>query len=353
MGTVADRLAARIRRDGPLTFAAVMEDALYGAGGYYARDRLAIGVDGDYVTGSSLSPLFGRATARVVARLARELQRPADYVEIGHGGGEHLGVVAASLSSGVSGKLIAWDRVARPLPAGVNRLAALSELEAGIVGLVFSYELFDALPVHRLIGQAGGGVGELLVDWREGDGLVYRESELSDLGLLDLLGGHSLAAGQIADLAPSARPLYRALARALDRGLLVTFDYGYERAQLLDARVRRHGTVACYSRQRVHRDALRRPGEEDLTAHVDWTALRETGEAEGLETVTLTRQARWLVAAGVFDELAAGSEASAQARALLDGQGMGEEIRVLVQSRGVQVERILDLAVLGAARRSP
>jgi SAM-dependent MidA family methyltransferase len=351
--TVAGRLADRIRREGPLPFAAVMEDALYGPEGYYARDRIAIGPDGDFVTGSSLSPLYGRATGRVVARLAAALERPADYLEVGYGGGEHLEAVAASRRDGEAGRVLCWDRVRRPVPPGASRLAALSELgERGFDGLIFSYELFDALPVHRLIGRAAGGVGELRVAWREGDGFTYVESELSTPDLAGLLGGHSLEPGQIADLAPGWAPLYRRLARSLDRGLLVTCDYGYERGRLLDARVRRHGTLACYSRQRVHRDALRRLGEEDLTAHVDWTTLREAGEAEGLETVVLTRQARWLLAAGLFEEIAAaGPAAASAARTLLDGDGMGEEIRVLVQSRGVEVERVLDLAILGAADR--
>jgi SAM-dependent MidA family methyltransferase len=220
---------------------------------------------------------------------------------------------------------------------------------------VFSYELFDALPVHRLIGRAGGGTGELWVDWRESDGFFYVEGDLSDPALLGLLGGRLLVEGQIADLAPGWGPLYRELARAVGRGLMVTCDYGYERDSLLDLRVRRHGTLACYSRQRVHRDALRRLGEEDLTAHVDWTTLREAGEAEGLATVALTRQARWLVAAGLFEEIAAavagglvaGTAAASAARTLLDGDGMGEEIRVLVQSRGVRAGEAIDLAILG------
>jgi SAM-dependent MidA family methyltransferase len=235
------------------------------------------------------------------------------------------------------------------VPPGATRLGALSELGArGVEGLIFSYELFDAMPVHRLIGRAGGATGERWGDWRERDGFLYVEGDLSDPALLALLGGRRLVEGQIADLAPAWEPLYRELARALERGLIVTCDYGYERDSLLDLRVRRHGTLACYSRQRVHRDALRRLGEEDLTAHVDWTTLREAGEAEGLESVVLTRQARWLVAAGLFEEIAAaGAAAASAARTLLDGDGMGEEIRVLVQSRGVRASQALDLDILG------
>ncbi len=107
--------------------------------------------------------------------------------------------------------------------------------------------------------------------------------------------------------------------------------------------MRRHGTLACYSRHRVSRDALADLGQRDLTAHVDFTALREAGEAEGLDTVAFTRQAPWLVAAGIFDDIAAtGAPASAQARMLLDGEGMGEEIRVLVQAKGLSAKDLVD-----------
>jgi SAM-dependent MidA family methyltransferase len=360
VSAVAERLARRIREEGPLPFAAVMEEALYGPGGYYARPRLPIGADGDFVTGSSLSTFFGRATARVVRRLGRadELGGRADYLEVGYGNAEHLSAVAERLAGAAEGgRLLAWDRVPRAVPPGVTRLDGLEELRPGAVaGLVFSYELFDALPVHRLVGREDGTPGELLVDWRDDVGFHYVEAEVSSPRLFELLGGHRLAAGQVADVAPDWRPLYRRLVAALGRGLIVTCDYGYERVKLFDARVRRHGTLACYSRHRVHRDAFRRLGEEDLTAHVDWTALREEGEAAGLETVALTRQARWLLAAGMFEDLGADEpRPSLEARTLLDGDGMGEEIRVLVQARGVRVEEVLDLELLGGAidRRSP
>jgi SAM-dependent MidA family methyltransferase len=145
-------------------------------------------------------------------------------------------------------------------------------------------------------------------------------------------------------------PLYEKLAGLLGRGLLVTCDYGFERSMLLDPRVRRHGTLACYRRQRVHRDALSRVGEQDLTAHVDFTTLVETGETRGLETVAFTRQARWLLACGLFDQLPSADQATRlQAMDLLAADGMGEEIRVLVQTRDLDVESVLDLALLGRA----
>jgi SAM-dependent MidA family methyltransferase len=341
----------RIRAEGPIPFAAFMEEALYGEGGYYRRAELPIGEAGDFVTGSSLSPLFGRATGRVLGRLDRALGRPAELFEAGYGNGAHLAAVLGFLGGAAGGRrLRAWDRVARPLPAGVEAVARLEQIREGeIHGLVFSYELFDALPVHRLVGRAGGGLGELWVDLDAAGSFVWREQDLSDPALASLLGVPpvALAPGQVADLAPGWAPLYAALARRLGRGLLVTCDYGYAREQLLDPRVRRHGTLAAYRRQTVHRDALVDAGAQDLTAHVDFTTLIEAGEAAGLTTVALTRQALWLTACGLFDDLAAADAATRQqAMALLDGEGMGEEIRVLVQARGIDPETVLDAGVL-------
>ena len=345
MSTPADRLRTRIRAEGPIPFAAFMEEALYGEGGYYRLEDVPIGEAGDYVTGSSFSPLFGRATSRLLRRLDRALGRPADFFEAAYGTGVHLGNVASEGER----RLLAWDRIARSVPVGVERVE-LKDV-GPIEGLIFSYELFDALPVHRLLGREGG-VGELWVDLDAEGAFAWREGELSDPALPDLLGGAVLQPGQIADLAPGWVPLYTELARRLGRGLLITCDYGFERERLLDVRIRQHGTLACYTRQRVHRNPFVLVGEQDLTAHVDFTALRQAGEREGLTTVAFTRQALWLTACGLFEDLQdAGPEARQEAMALLDGEGMGEDIRVLVQARDIEAGEVLDLRMLSSPRQ--
>lgn len=345
----ADRLHARIAGGGAIPFSDFMEEALYGEGGYYRRMEIPIREAGDYVTGSSLSPLFGRATGRLLGRLDGVLGKPAELLEAGFGTGAHISAARSFFADPAGRRFRGWDRVARGTPAGIETVVDLDEIaEGSIEGMIFSYELFDALPVHRLIGREDGGLGELWVELDGEGGFAWREGELSDPALANLLGGAVLAPGQVADLAPGWAPLYRRLARRLGRGLLVTCDYGFPRAGLLDARIRPHGTLAAYSRQRVHRNPFVLVGEQDLTAHVDFTALIEAGEDEGLATVALTRQARWLAACGIFEDLAgADAEARQQAMALLDGEGMGEEIRVLVQARDVEISSVLDRALLG------
>ena len=174
-----------------------------------------------------------------------------------------------------------------------------------------------------------------------GDGFKWFEMPLSDPALGALVPVE-LARGQIADVADWGAS-YHELASRLGRGLMVTFDFGYCRERLFDARVRRNGTLACYRRHHVHRDALSAVGRQDLTAHVDFSALEEAGESAGLETVVLTRQAVWLAALGILDGLAEKpARARVEAMNLLDLDGMGEDIRVLVQARGVEVSRLIE-----------
>ena len=345
MSAVEERLRDRIRAAGPIPFAVFMEEALYGDGGYYRRDELPIGEDGDFVTAPSHSPLFGAATARLLARLDAALGRPAAYLEVGYGNGEHLAALSETLGSAPARRLLAVDRVARPLPRGFEAVGALDRIAPGSVdGLVFSFELFDALPVHRLIA-GDDDLDELWVDVDAAGDFTFRQRELSDPALAGLVPA-PLAPGQVADLAPGWRPLYRRLAERLGRGLVVTCDYGFSGPRLVDPRVRRHGTLACYRRQWVHRDPFAGVGEQDLTAHVDFPALIAEGEAAGLETLAFTRLAPWLAELGLLADLET-RPASERVRAIqiMALDGMGEEIRVLVQGRGISRRLFTHLAL--------
>ncbi len=339
MPTPEDRLRALVAEIGPIPFARFMEEALYGAGGYYAQESLPIGEAGDFVTGSSLSPLFGRATARLLEALDEVIGAPAELLEAGYGTGAHLRAVRDSLGGSHERRLAGWDRIGRELPAGVDRLADLDGQR--VEGVVFSYELFDALPVHRLV-RRGDALLEVLVGLDAEGRFSWIEGPLSSEALAELPRA-DLVEGQIVDLAPGWRPLYRRLADTLERGLLVTCDYGFDTERLYDSRVRMHGTLACYREQRVHRDPFVEVGGQDLTAHVDLSVLIEEGERAGLGTIVFTRQAPWLAACGILDgmEDAAGAERFA-ALQLMQLDGMGEEIRVLVQGRGVAWDGLIE-----------
>ncbi len=329
------RLVALIRDQGPIPFALFMEEALYGEGGYYSRESIAIGESGDFVTGSSLSPLFGRATALLLSALDGPLGRPADLLEVGYGNGVHLEAVRDALCPGDRRELAGWDRVARPLPEGVDRWSGLGS--STVEGLVFSYELFDALAVHRLI-RRGDELLELHVSVDDENAFRWIESPLSSPELAHLPRAE-LAEGQIVDLSPGWAPLYRQLADSLERGLIVTCDYGFETERLYDVRVRERGTLACYRSQQVHRDPFVDVGTQDLTAHLDFSVLIEEGERAGLETYVFSRQAAWLAACGILEGLESASQAERlEAVRLMQLDGMGDEIRVLVQGRRLDWE---------------
>lgn len=339
---VAKVLARRIADHGPIPFAEFMERALYGAGGYYAVERPPIGRRGDFITGSR-SRLFAAATHRLLAALDRDLGARAQMLEVGYGDGRHLGHLVELGRRDVAGH----DRVRRPLPPGVEWRPDL--VPGSVRGLVFSYELFDAQPVHRLIGREGGfrelwvGIDEEAEPERP---FVWCERPPSTPALTDLVAGVDPVDGQIVDVAPAVADLYRQLAATLEEGLLVTCDYGYRRARLMDPRVRRHGTLACYRDHTVHRDPFVDVGRQDLTAHVDFTTLTETGEAAGLCTLGFFKLAEWLTGLGIFDDLqGADRSVTEEAQRLLDPAGMGSEIKVLVQARGE-----IELANLGVVK---
>src|SRR5437763_1621361 len=129
MPSPADRLRARIAAQGAIPFAEFMEEALYGEDGYYRRAKLPIGVAGDYVTGSALSPLFGRATGRLLARLDAALDRPAELFEAGYGTGAHAAAARSFFAAAAGGRRFrAWDRVRRPAPEGIESIADLDEV---------------------------------------------------------------------------------------------------------------------------------------------------------------------------------------------------------------------------------
>ncbi len=340
---LAERLRDRIRREGPISFADFMEAALYDPeAGYYSRGA-AIGEGGDFVTSPSVSPAFAATLARRFADDAEVLDGPLDLVEVGAGEGRFLADFRTALERdhpavATRTRLTAVERS----PAARKKLSDLGfdvrgsadEVPARSVnGWIFANELYDALPVARVRGAAGG-LEELRVG-TEADRFVWVAAP-APAGWMDRFarGGAALQPGQIAEVRLLAAGLHRRLARALARGRLVVFDYGHRTRTLFHPLARPAGTLAAHRGGRRGGDPLEDPGEGDLTAHVDWDELVAAGEAEGLESDGPIRQGRFLSEAGVFD-FARDQAEKWRAYRLVDPAGMGDEISVLVQSRGM------------------
>jgi SAM-dependent MidA family methyltransferase len=344
VASLKDRLKERIDLQGPISFADFMEAALYDPeGGYYARGA-SIGEPGDFVTSPHVTPLFAGAIARAFVAHVASLEGPVDFVEVGAGEGKFLerflpavSAAAPELASRVRTTAVEASGAGRDGLArmsGVRVLASAEDLApASIRGWIFSNELFDALPVVRVIGGDGGALEELCVG-RQGSAFVWRRRPAAawmaeHLKSFDVV----LEPGQVGEIRPGAAPLYRTLARALSAGSLVSIDYGHRARTLYHPFSRRAGTLAVHSGGRRGGDPLERPGEVDLTAHVNWDELARAGEVEGLSPARITRQGRWLTEAGIL-ELAQEPREKWRVFRLVDPEGMGDELSVLSQERG-------------------
>jgi SAM-dependent MidA family methyltransferase len=345
--SLSERLAERIYREGPISFRDFMDAALYDPDeGYYARGAL-IGEGGDFVTSPHVTPAFAAALARRFRRNTETFEGDVDFVEVGAGEGRFLEDLAAALARedpSFAGRvrLTAIERSAAGRRSIARRKIASRILEspedlpeASISGWIFSNELYDALSVARVCGTSEG-LCELRIGtdghgfaWTRGPAPEEYEEYLSSFGV-------HLEPGQSAEISPQAAPLHRRLARALVRGFLVAFDYGHRAPVLYHALARRNGTLAAHADGRRRSDPLARPGEVDLTAHVNWDDLIRAGESEGLTTLGVTRQGRYLVEAGLFEFVTTAAE-KWRAYRIVDPEGMGEELSVLVQTRGGRI----------------
>jgi SAM-dependent MidA family methyltransferase len=317
-------LVADIEAGGPIPFARFMEAALYHPEhGYYSRG-LGGGGGRDYATSSGLSRVYGAMLARQAAEMWRLVGEPDRFrfVEFGPGEGTFAcDVLRAAADTPRFGRALEYllietspalrsrqaDRLARHAPssaAGVAwrhlTLEAL-ETEAPLEGCLFANEVLDAFPAHRIVGTPDGP-REVHVD-AEGGTLVERLLPIADAATRDDLAARGLRPepGQTIDIQPAAGRFVTRAARCLGRGWFVVVDYGYEAADLFHP-ARRRGTLMAYHRHRAGEAFLERPGEQDLTAHVDFTAVARAAAAGGLAVAGLTSQARFLLALGALDQ---------------------------------------------------
>ena len=305
-------LAERIQRNGPITFAEWMNTCLYHPQhGYYRRGRRSVGRDGDFLTSPEIHPLFGAAIGHVAAELWRNSSAPKAFrvAEVGPGTGalaeallRHLHATAPDLASATRYTLVEpdpnaatqqCDRLRSIDPSlDVHRLTNCVALTAD-QHLVLANELLDALPVHRLVHRDGRWQ-ELFVNFAPERGFYDVPAELSDPTLLDPLRDIEPADGQTVEVSPARSEMVSALANAVaDGGLLLLFDYGYPR-QRLYAPWRRDGTLMTFRNHVPGDNPYERPGETDLTVHIDIDQAREAAQDAGLTPLPALNQAEWL-----------------------------------------------------------
>ena len=317
---LVERIREEIAAAGPMTFARFMERALYEpALGYYRRATPGPGMSGDFLTAPETHPVFGRLLARQIAEVWQLLGKPPTLTIREHGAGN--GVLAEALLGGLvadAGELLDVVRYepveveearlsameGRLRAAGVDHLAAVPSAEP-ITGVVLANEVLDALPTHRVRAStaADGGLEELFVDWQDGR-FVEVAGPPSTPALAGRLAdeGVRLRGGQVAEVCLAADPWIDAAATSLERGVLLLIDYGHPAAELYGPR-RMAGTIAAYVGHRVHDDPLINVGRQDLTAHVDLTAVERAAARAGLAHLGTTTQSKLLVNLGLEDLL--------------------------------------------------
>jgi SAM-dependent MidA family methyltransferase len=320
MTPLGELLAAEIGARGPIPFRRFMEAALYHPEhGYYRRARDPFGKHGDFFTAEQIQPVFGILMAARIRQLRREMGEPREFtvVELGAGRGEMAGAFSE------------WRYVPVDLDAGA--------LPERFVGVVFSNEFFDALPVDVAVWR-GGVFREQRVAFEDGR-FCWRTGER----VPEEVGQHLHSSfpapeeGRWYEARLDATRWMERIAGALEEGYALTIDYGYTRAESIRFP---EGTLMGYRRHMAREDVLEAPGERDITAHVDFTALQESGAAHGLRTERFETLAQTLLVAGEPDQFAEALEAAGpreqlrrrmQLKTLLFG--MGETFRSLLQRR--------------------
>ena len=335
---LAERLRELIRARGPIPFRDWMEAALYDPEfGYYNRSDLKRwGREGDYRTSAERSELFAATFARYFAKLYDELGRPSQWTIIEGGAGD--GTFAQRVQRALEED---HPRVFEATRYNISEIRNASEpFGQSNPCLYFSNELLDAFPVHRVTGE-----GELYVTLDSANNFTWSVGSLSTPLLSEFLGQHSikLAPGQIIEVNLAIDDWLNSITSKLKLGFVITVDYGAEASDLYDPSLRPNGTLRAFSKHGFVDNVLSAPGEYDITSSVNWTQVKATGERLGLNTVEFASQDKFLLRAGLLEELQLRSAKVAtdaeklkltlDAREMILPSNMGSNFQVLVQER--------------------
>jgi len=335
--------------NGAIDFRRFMELALYAPGlGYYASTARQFGEHGDFTTAPELSPIFGQCLARQCAEILDQLGG-GSILEAGAGRGtlcvdilselERSGqlpeqYLILELSTALKGEQ--QQQIEARLPHLAKRVQWLTALPtSGFLGVVLANELLDAMPVD-LFQVTKSGIRQLQV--RCGNGDFAWSTRDADAGIVERIAPLGLPSDYVSEIGLVAEAWIRTVGASLREGLLLLIDYGFPRREFYHPQ-RTHGTLMCHYRHRVHADPLVLPGLQDITAHIDFTAIAEAGDAAGLQCLGYTSQAAFLLATGIEQtapaEPAVHTQWAEQVRKLTLPHEMGEFFKVMALGRGL------------------
>jgi SAM-dependent MidA family methyltransferase len=330
LADIVEELRKRIREKGPLSFRDYMEEVLRV---YYASPRNPIGTEGDFYTSADLDPIFGKLLAKQFTQWAADFDS-FTMVELGAG----KGLLARDILQHCQLPYMILERSPAMRERQEHLLRGydvtwIDNLPPALTGCIFSNEFFDALPVHRVI-QRDGLLREIFVDEE------FREIE-HDLG--PTVGALyerpvPLQEGQCTEINLEARNWILRIAASLDRGYHLAIDYGYLADEFY---AQPRGTLMCYWQHHAVEDPYARIGEQDITAHVNFSDLMDSGNENSLETTRFNTQMDYLIGLGILEEIeglaTAGDAASMQRlvkiKKLILPDSMGQRFKVLVQTK--------------------
>jgi len=386
--TLRQKIEQEIRERGPIPFSRYMEMCLYDPDlGYYSRNAEQFGKAGDFYTSSDVHAVFGRLLARQFDEMWHALGSPEriEILELGPGRGlfaqdvldwsekkfpaffralhyslaesspvlrerlqatleRHFAAGKAGLCSG--GKVVAPEGTSLVVPNDATLERALGT-EVPII--VFANEFFDALPVEVLSLQ-----GELGISEKEGRlSETWQSPSAEALEFLDRYSVHP-EAGERIEASLIAQRYMSQIAAAIKRGFIIAIDYGYTREEQLAGRHR--GTIAAYRQHSMSANPYEAPGEQDITAHVNFTALAAAAEERGMQVQPLLTQSQFLLGIGEQNQFADAFEecrlpqehakVALQLKHLITPEGMGESFHVLVAAKGINAELVSKLSGL-------
>lgn len=370
-----ERIAEEIRARGPIPFSRYMEMCLYEPGlGYYTRAREQFGRAGDFYTSSDVHAVFGRLLARQFDEMWRAMGAPekVEVVEIGPGRGlfaqdviDWAGKKFWDFRDALTYRLVETSgylrarleqRFAEKIASGKMSVhSSLRELPTGSESsIVFGNEFFDALPTEVVDHR-----GELRIDCQGGLFVeTFAEPSARELEYLDRYAVHP-EEGETVEARLWDECYLKCIAERVRQGFVLLIDYGYTREELLSGKHR--GTVRAIRQHAISDNPYQAPGDQDITAHVNFTALREMAQAAGFESVGFVTQAQFLMGIGetnqfadAFEEVSVPQEhakVNLQLRHLVMPEAMGEAFDVLVLRKGIEKEKAAALSGLRYLRR--
>ena len=345
--------------DGAISFKRYMDLALYAPGlGYYTAGSAKLGEEGDFITAPEISPLFSQSLANSILPA---LDKEQVILEVGAGRGRMAADILIFLQQQDKLPKEYWilelsadlrerqkQTISETVPELLEKVKWLDTLPEKISGVVLANELLDAMPV-QLFQKTENDINEINVTW-ENDKFDFQEESSFDKDLIGRVRdiesetGSEFISGYVSEVNLAAEDWIKSIAERLQQGIIILIDYGFPRHEYYHEQ-RSQGTLMCHYRHRTHPNPFVYPGLQDITAHIDFTAMADAALEADMKVIGYTNQASFLMGAGLMELAAVGEdidlqeqmEMASQIKKLTLPHEMGELFKVIGFSKNYDV----------------